>query len=106
MIRAMKKVREMTGSGQGGQSTANELRASYQTNLGPAVRPGGEQVPGGPVPPYEGRLRSTTPTHAEHMRKVMSGQGGPPGPGRIIPAPSGPVFRPPTRPRHRRWASA
>ncbi|MQA85698.1 MAG: hypothetical protein GEV03_14010 [Streptosporangiales bacterium] len=61
-----------------------KLRASPQANLGPTVEPGGEKTLGGPVPPYEGRLRTAKATRDEHMRKVMSGKGGEPGLGRVI----------------------
>lgn len=83
----MKITKAMKGMKPGDKpdpGEGQEMRASHQTNLGPNPSPGGRQEPGGPVPPYAGRLESTTETHGEHMRKVMSGAGGEPGPGRIV----------------------
>jgi hypothetical protein len=55
------------------------------TDLGPRPKPGGEQEPGGLVPPYEGRQTEVKDSHDRHMDKVFSGaEDVPPGPGREI----------------------
>ena len=42
------------------------------TDLGPRPKPGGEQEPGGMVPPYEGRQTETKEGHEGHMGKVFN----------------------------------
>jgi hypothetical protein len=55
------------------------------TDLGPRPKPGGEQEPGGLVPPYEGRQTETKEGHDRHMDKVFDRVDEvPPGPGRVI----------------------
>ena len=55
------------------------------TDLGPRPKPGGEQEPGGMVPPYEGRQTEAKDSHDRHMDKVFDRVDEvPPGPGREI----------------------
>jgi hypothetical protein len=55
------------------------------TDLGPRPKPGGEQEPGGLVPPYEGRQTEVKDSHDRHMEKVFDRVDEvPPGPGREI----------------------
>ena len=55
------------------------------TDLGPRPGPGGEQEPGGLVPPYEGRQTEMKDSYEEHTEKVFHGADDvPPGPGREI----------------------
>ncbi|HKO85757.1 MAG TPA: hypothetical protein VJ140_14640 [Actinomycetota bacterium] len=55
------------------------------TDLGPRPKPGGEQEPGGLVPPYEGRQEEWKEGHDPHMDKVFNRVDEvPPGPGREI----------------------
>jgi hypothetical protein len=55
------------------------------TDLGPRPKPGGEQEPGGLVPPYEGRQEEWKEGHDRHMDKVFNRVDEvPPGPGREI----------------------
>jgi hypothetical protein len=55
------------------------------TDLGPRPGPGGEQEPGGLVPPYEGRQTEMKEGYEEHTEKVFHGADDvPPGPGREI----------------------
>jgi hypothetical protein len=49
------------------------------------VQPAGEQEPGVPVPPYEGRQTEMKEGYEEHTEKVFHGADDvPPGPGRVI----------------------
>ena len=55
------------------------------TDLGPRPGSGGEQEPGGLVPPYEGRQTEVKDSHDRHMDKVYNQVDEvPPGPGREI----------------------
>jgi hypothetical protein len=55
------------------------------TDLGPRPKSGGEQEPGGLVPPYEGRQTEAKEGHEGHMDKVFNRVDEvPPGPGREI----------------------
>jgi hypothetical protein len=55
------------------------------TDLGPRPKSGGEQEPGGLVPPYEGRQTEMKDGYEEHTEKVFHGADDvPPGPGREI----------------------
>ena len=55
------------------------------TDLGPRPGSGGEQEPGGLVPPYEGRQTEMKDGYEEHTEKAFSGaEDVPPGPGREI----------------------
>ena len=55
------------------------------TDLGPRPKSGGEQEPGGLVPPYEGRQTEAKESHDEHMDKIFNRVDEvPPGPGREI----------------------
>ena len=55
------------------------------TDLGPRPKPGGEQEPGGMVPPYEGRQTEVKDSHDRHTDKVFNRVDEvPPGPGREI----------------------
>ena len=55
------------------------------TDLGPRPKSGGEQEPGGLVPPYEGRQTEVKDSHDRHMDKVFNQVDEvPPGPGREI----------------------
>jgi hypothetical protein len=55
------------------------------TDLGPRPSAGGEQEPGGLVPPYEGRQTEAKEGHEGHMDKVFNRVDEvPPGPGREI----------------------
>src|SRR5919107_3859232 len=55
------------------------------TDLGPRPSSGGEQEPGGLVPPYEGRQTEMKDSYEEHTEKVFHGADDvPPGPGREI----------------------
>jgi hypothetical protein len=55
------------------------------TDLGPRPQPGGEQEPGGMVPPYEGRQEEWKEGHDRHMDKIFNRVDEvPPGPGREI----------------------
>ena len=56
----------------------------YPDSLGPDIRSGGEQVPGGPVPPYEGRKTATPRAEAEAMASVYSVDYSDPAPRREI----------------------
>ena len=66
----------------------NEPQPSSQgasTDLGPRPKPGGEQEPGGMVPPYEGRQTETKDSYEQHTEKVFHGADDvQPGPGREI----------------------
>jgi hypothetical protein len=68
--------------------TPEEPQPSSQgasTDLGPRPSPGGEQEPGGLVPPYEGRQTEMKEGYDRHTEKVFSGADDvPPGPGREI----------------------
>jgi hypothetical protein len=68
--------------------TPEEPQPSSQgasTDLGPRPSPGGEQEPGGLVPPYEGRQEEMKEGYEEHVEKVFHGADDvPPGPGRVI----------------------
>ena len=68
--------------------TPEEPQPSSQgasTDLGPRPSPGGEQEPGGLVPPYEGRQEEMKEGYEEHTEKVFHGADDvPPGPGRVI----------------------
>lgn len=66
------------------EKTRRKPQPDAQTNLGPATEPGGEKSLGGLIPPYEGRRTTAADTRAAYMRKVMSGEGGAPGPGRVV----------------------
>jgi hypothetical protein len=55
------------------------------TDLGPRPSAGGEQEPGGLVPPYEGRQTEMKDSYEEHTEKVFHGADEvEPGPGRVI----------------------
>jgi hypothetical protein len=55
------------------------------TDLGPRPKSGGEQEPGGLVPPYEGRQTGMKDGYERHTGKAFHGAGDvPPGPGREI----------------------
>jgi hypothetical protein len=55
------------------------------TDLGPRPKSGGEQEPGGLVPPYEGRQTEMKDGYEEHTEKVFHGADEvEPGPGRVI----------------------
>src|SRR5215208_1120217 len=55
------------------------------TDLGPRPSAGGEQDPGGLVPPYEGRQTEMKYGYEEHTEKVFHGADEvEPGPGRVI----------------------
>ncbi|HEX2156405.1 MAG TPA: hypothetical protein VHS79_05385 [Actinomycetes bacterium] len=55
------------------------------TDLGPRPKSGGEQEPGGLVPPYDGRQTETKDSYDRHTEKVFHGADDvPPGPGRVI----------------------
>jgi hypothetical protein len=55
------------------------------TDLGPRPKSGGEQEPGGLVPPYDGRQTEMKDSHDRHTEKVFHGADDvPPGPGRVI----------------------
>jgi hypothetical protein len=55
------------------------------TDQGPRPHSGGDQEPGGLVPPYEGRQTEAKEGHAEHMDKIFNRVDEvPPGPGREI----------------------
>jgi hypothetical protein len=55
------------------------------TDLGPRPGPGGEQEPGGMVPPYEGRQTEMKDGYEEHVERVFHGADDvEPGPGRVI----------------------
>jgi hypothetical protein len=55
------------------------------TDLGPRPSPGGEQEPGGLVPPYEGRQTEMREGYEEHTEKAFHrADEVPPGPGRVI----------------------
>jgi hypothetical protein len=55
------------------------------TDLGPRPSSGGEQEPGGLVPPYEGRQTEMKEGYEEHTEKAFHGADEvPPGPGRVI----------------------
>jgi len=55
------------------------------TDLGPRPGAGGEQEPGGLVPPYEGRQTEMKDGYEEHVEKVFHGADDvEPGPGRVI----------------------
>jgi hypothetical protein len=55
------------------------------TDLGPRPKSGGEQEPGGLVPPYEGRQEELKEGHDRHMDKIFNRVDEvPPGPGREI----------------------
>ena len=55
------------------------------TDLGPRPKSGGEQEPGGMVPPYEGRQTEMKDSYEEHTEKVFHGADDvQPGPGREI----------------------
>jgi hypothetical protein len=57
------------------------------TDLGPRPGAGGDQQPGGLVPPYEGRQTGMKDSYEEHTEKVFYGADDvPPGPGREISA--------------------
>jgi hypothetical protein len=68
--------------------TPEEPQPSSQgasTDLGPRPGPGGEQEPGGLVPPYEGRQTEMKEGYDRHTEKVFHGADDvPPGPGREI----------------------
>jgi hypothetical protein len=68
--------------------TPEEPQPSSQgasTDLGPRPSPGGEQEPGGQVPPYEGRQTEMQEGYERHTEKVFHGADDvPPGPGREI----------------------
>ena len=62
-----------------------EPEPAAQTNLGPAPHSGGEKDTGTSTPPYdEIRQQEMKSGHQEHMDKVFSGEGGEPGPGRVV----------------------
>jgi hypothetical protein len=55
------------------------------TDLGPRPKPGGEEEPGGLVPPYEGRQTEMKDGYDRHTEKVFHGADDvEPGPGRVI----------------------
>jgi hypothetical protein len=55
------------------------------TDLGPRPKSGGEQEPGGLVPPYDGRQTEMKDSYEQHTEKVFHGADDvPPGPGRVI----------------------
>ncbi|MDP9209619.1 MAG: hypothetical protein M3O65_14255 [Actinomycetota bacterium] len=55
------------------------------TDLGPRPKSGGEQEPGGLVPPYDGRQTEAKEGHEEHMDKIFNRVDEvPPGPGREV----------------------
>ena len=55
------------------------------TDLGPRPGSGGDQEPGGLVPPYEGRQTEMKEGYEEHTEKVFHGADDvEPGPGRVI----------------------
>ncbi|HEY4726960.1 MAG TPA: hypothetical protein VIJ32_01975, partial [Actinomycetes bacterium] len=55
------------------------------TDLGPRPSSGGEQEPGGLVPPHEGRQTEMKEGYEEHTEKVFHGADDvEPGPGRVI----------------------
>ncbi len=55
------------------------------TDLGPRPKSGGEQEPGGLVPPYDGRQTEMKDSYDRHTEKVFHGADDvPPGPGRVI----------------------
>lgn len=56
----------------------------YPDSLGPDLHSGGGQVPGGPVPPYEGRKTGTSSQDAEEMASVYSVDDSNPAPGREV----------------------
>lgn len=56
----------------------NRPQAAGYDSLGPAIHSGGEQVPGGPVPPYPGRQTSSAD------RPPVTTRPAEPGPGRVV----------------------
>jgi hypothetical protein len=71
------------GTGSIPTEEADDVQQAEQGhgNLGPTLHSGGEQQPGGPVPPYEGRSEGGPRTDPISS---SSGGGGPVGPGRTI----------------------
>lgn len=56
----------------------------YPDSLGPDIRSGGVQQPGGPVPPYDGRKTATPRSEADQMASVYAVDDSGPAPKRKV----------------------